>query len=141
MRELVRELSHCNGGWAEVNGRGVKRRKLSADGKLNLAINVALGSTRFRPSIEQTAQLMGVPLHRLEQALHRLDDAHLREKAKEAAAVEAAAFEAVHVEAASVNAEADQIVGAWSAASAEAREVAIRLIGPAAWNVIAGVVA
>jgi hypothetical protein len=133
MRKVIAEYRRHNGG-AEytVGGRGILRRKLSTEERVELATDVALGLVTVTPSITQAAALVGAPLHRVEEEIKRAD-AEYRAKAEARAAVQEEA-EAVH-------AEADRIVAAWDLASPAGRDAAVRMLSPSAmWDVIAPIV-
>jgi hypothetical protein len=44
-----------------INGRGIKRRKLTPDKKIKLAADIATGVRPFVPSVAQTCTFVGVP--------------------------------------------------------------------------------
>ena len=134
MLDIVKVTNNHNGNGA-VNGRGARRRKLTDRQRIVLATDVALGLVPLQPSIKTSAAAIGV------------SPADIRAELKTRTVREAKQWAAearwqVQNEAEAVNVAADRIVSEWRLSSPEARETAIRMIGPgAAWDAIAKVIA
>jgi hypothetical protein len=74
MRDLIKEAAARNGAAVAVNGRGVRRRKLTADERIQLAVDLVLGRVRAAPlSLKQAAEFVGSPRHRVGAAIKRAD--------------------------------------------------------------------
>ena len=125
MLDIVKSGSNGNGA---INGRGLNRRHLTLDQRLELAADLACGQQHLHPSIRHVAALLKVlPL----QVSERLK-ARAQQEAEWRSQEEAEA----------VNAEAEILADTWRSISPESREVAIRLLGPGAiWDAIARVIA
>ena len=134
MLDLVKSSANGNG-LDSINGRGLARRHLTVDQRIDLAADLACGQQHLHPSIRHAAALLKVlPL----QVSERLK-ARAQQKAEWRAAE---ARWRSQEEAEAVNAEAKVLADIWRSVSPESREVAIRLLGPAAvWDVLARVVA
>jgi hypothetical protein len=59
MNSIVPRQENGNGS-GSVNGRGVRRRKLTTEARIGLATDVALGLVQITPSIKQAAAAVGV---------------------------------------------------------------------------------
>ena len=107
MNDLLNAPSHVNGGdQSTINGRGLPHLKLSDDGLVRLAADMATGQRSFQPSLAQTSTLTGVPVAAIR--------AEIKARAAEAK-----------------NLEADEIqwvVETWERLSGEARQEVVRLI-------------
>ena len=127
MLDIVKSSSNGNG-LNSINGRGLARRHLTVNQRIDLAADLACGQQHLHPSIRHVAALLKVlPL----QVSERLK-ARAQQEAEWRSQEEAEA----------VNAEAEILADTWRSVSPESREVAIRLLGPGAvWDVIARVVA
>ena len=127
MLDIVKSSSNGNG-LNSINGRGLARRHLTVDQRIDLAADLACGQQHLHPSIRHVPALLKVlPL----QVSERLK-ARAQQEAEWRSQEEAEA----------VNAEAEILADTWRSISPESREVAIRLLGPGAvWDVIARVVA
>jgi hypothetical protein len=127
MLDIVKSSSNGNG-LNSINGRGLARRHLTVNQRIDLAADLACGQQHLHPSIRHVAALLKVlPL----QVSERLK-ARAQQEAEWRSQEEAEA----------VNAEAEILADTWRSISPESREVAIRLLGPGAvWDVIARVVA
>jgi len=125
MLDIVKSSSNGNG-LNSINGRGLARRHLTVNQRIDLAADLACGQQHLHPSIRHVAALLKVlPL----QVSERLK-ARAQQEAEWRSQEEAEA----------VNAEI--LADTWRSISPESREVAIRLLGPGAvWDVIARVVA
>jgi len=166
MKQVVTEYQrHNSGGTYAISGRGLLRRKLPLEERVDLAIDLALGIARLTPSISQAAMLVNVPLYRVQSGIRQCDAEFQRrleaeKAAKAAAAVEvakieaaqieadrikaeaAAAFDAAQAEAEAINAQVDAVVAAWTSASPTVLDAAVRMLSPSAvWDAIAPVVA
>jgi len=127
MQDIVHNSPICNGGngVTAVNGRGVRRRKLTLEQRIGLATDVALGLTPFAPSIGQAATAFGVSPYNVRHEL----------KARAAAKKDAERQAALAREG------TKDIVEAWDTASDWGREEAIRVLGVAdVWDVLARIV-
>src|SRR5215472_17140971 len=133
MLNIVKPSLHGNGN--SVNGRGLNRRHLTLDQRIDLAADLACGQQHLHPSIRHVAALLKVlPL----QVSERLKARAQQEAEWRAAEARWRSQE----EAEAVNAEAEILADAWRSVSPESREVAIRLLGPGAvWDALARVVA
>ena len=134
MLDIVKSTLHGNGS-AAINGRGLERRKLTVDQRIDLAADLACGQQHLHPSIRHVAALLKVlPL----QVSERLKARAQQEAEWRAAEARWRSQE----EAEAVNAEAEMLAATWRSVSPESREVAIRLLGPGAvWDALARVVA
>jgi hypothetical protein len=133
MRQVVTDLRHRNGDAGHsIGGRGILRRKLSTEERVELATDVALGLVTVTPSITQAAALVGAPLYRVKEEIRRADAEY---KAK----ADAEARAAVQEEAEVVNAQVDVIVAACT--SPVVLEAAVRTIGVATvWDAVSAIV-
>ena len=124
MLDIVKSGSNGNGA---INGRGLNRRHLTLDQRLELAADLACGEQHLHPSIRHVAALLKVlPL----QVSERLK-ARAQQEAEWRSQEEAEA----------ANTLATGIVVAWNAATPEARAAAVRTIGVShVWDVVAQVV-
>jgi len=165
MKQVVTEYQrHNSGGTYAISGRGLLRRKLPLEERVDLAIDLALSIARLTPSISQAAMLVNVPLYRVQSGIRQCDAEFQRrleaEKAAKAAdavevteieaaqieadriKAEAAAFDAAQAEAEAINAQVDAVVAAWTSASPTVLDAAVRMLSPSAvWDAIAPVVA
>jgi len=155
MKQVVTEYQrHNSGGTYAISGRGLLRRKLPLEERVDLAIDLALGIARLTPSISQAAMLVNVPLYRVQSGIRQCDAEFQRrleaEKAAKAAAAvevakieaaqieadrikaEAAAFDAAQAEAEAINAQVDAVVAAWISASPTVLDAAVRTLSPGA---------
>jgi len=134
MLDIVRSTPNGNG-LDSVNGRGLERRKLTLDQRVDLAADLASGRRLLHPSIKSTAASLKITPAQVSERLK----ARARQEAKWRAAE---ARWQVQNEAEAVNAEADRIVSAWRLSSPEAREAAFRTIGASEiWDILARIVA
>ena len=126
MLDIVKSSSNGNG-LNSINGRGLARRHLTVNQRIDLAADLACGQQHLHPSIRHVAALLKVlPL----QVSERLK-ARAQQEAEWRSQEEAEA----------VNAEAEILADTWRSISPESREVAIRLLGPAAvWDALAHVI-
>jgi len=134
MLDIVKSTLNGNG-LDSINGRGLERRKLTLDQRIDLAADLACGQQHLHPSIRHVAALLKVlPL----QVSERLKARAQQEAEWRAAEARWRSQE----EAEAVNAEAEILADTWRSVSPESREVAIRLLGPGAvWDALARVVA
>ena len=134
MLDIVKSTLNGNG-LDSVNGRGLGRRKLTLDQRINLAADLASGRRLLHPSIKSTAASLKITPAQVSERLK----ARARQEAKWRAAE---ARWRSQEEAEAVNAEAEILADTWRSISPESREVAIRMLGPAAvWDVIARIIA
>ena len=134
MLDIVKPTLNGNG-LDSVNGRGLERRKLTLDQRVDLAADLASGRRLLHPSIKSTAASLKITAAQVSERLK----ARARQEAKWRAAE---ARWQVQNEAEAVNAEADRIVSAWRLSSPEAREAAFRTIGASEiWDILARIVA
>jgi hypothetical protein len=134
MLDIVKSTLNGNG-LDSVNGRGLERRKLTLDQRINLAADLASGRRLLHPSIKSTAASLKITPAQVSERLK----ARARQEAEWRAAE---ARWQVQNEAEAVNAEAEILAATWRSISPESREVAIRMLGPAAvWDVIARIIA
>jgi hypothetical protein len=133
MLDILRSQSNGNG--SAINGRGLRRRKLTIDERVDLAADLVSGQRQLVPSFKHAAALL------------RTTPTQVRERLKARAQREAERLRAerrwqVQNEAEAVNAEADSIVREWRLSSPEAREAAFRIISASEiWDVLARIVA
>ena len=126
--------SQSNGNSSAINGRGLRRRKLTLDQRIDLAADFVSGQRQLVPSFKHAAALL------------RTTPTQVRERLKWRAQREARRQEAerrlqAQEEAEAVNAEAEILADTWRSVAPESREVAIRLLGPAAvWDALAHVI-
>jgi hypothetical protein len=132
MLQIVKSGSNGNGA---ISGRGLRRRKLTVEQRIDLAADLVSGQRQLVPSFKHAAALL------------RTTPTQVRERLKWRAQREARRQEAerrwqVQNEAEAVNAEADTIVSEWRLSSPEAREAAFRTISASEiWDVLARIVA
>jgi len=114
MNTIITENLTRNGNGADsLNGRGIKRRKLTPEERVELAADIAMGEVHVTPSLKQTAAATGVSVVDLRNELKE------REVARRVSS----------------------IWNAWEDASDQERETAIRIIGVAdVWDVLSRVV-
>ena len=135
MLDILRPQSKSNGNGSAINGRGLNRRHLTLDQRIDLAADLASGRRLLHPSIKSTAASL------------KITPAQVSERLKVRAQQEAEWLRAerrwqVQNEAEAVNAEADGIVSEWRLSSPEAREAAFRTIRASEiWGVLARIVA
>jgi hypothetical protein len=121
MNNIVPRHGNGNG---SVNGRGVLRQKLTPTARIALAADIATGKKHLDPSIKQAAAAVGVSPYRIRKELQ----------------ARAGALEAVE-QAERIRDEAGYIIHAWTRASTQVRQEAIRCIGVAnVWDTLASVV-
>jgi len=114
MNHIIAENLTRNGNGADsLNGRGIRRRKLTPEERVSLAADVAMGEIHITPSLKQAAGAVGVSVVDLRNELKE------RETARRVAS----------------------IWNAWANATDQERESAIQLIGVAdVWDVLSRVV-
>jgi len=133
MLDILRSQSNGNG--SAINGRGLRRRKLTLDQRIDLAADFVSGQRQLVPSFKHAAALL------------RTTPTQVRERLKWRVQREARRQETerrlrTQEEAEAVNAEAEILADAWRSTSAEAHEAAVQMIGPGAvWDAIARVIA
>src|SRR5215813_811838 len=134
MLDIVKSTPNGNGS-AAINGRGLRRRKLTLDQRIDLAADIASGRRLLHPSIKSTAASLKItPAQVSERLKWRVQQEARRQEAERRLQVQEGAER--------VNAEAEILADAWRSTSAEAREAAVQMIGPGAvWDVIARVIA
>ena len=134
MLDIVKSTLNGNG-LGSINGRGLARRHLTVDQRIDLAADLACGQQHLHPSIKSTAALLRVTPTQV--------SGRLRARAqREVEWREAERRRQVQNEAEAANVAADRIVSEWRLSSPEAREAAFRIIGAAKiWDVLARVVA
>ena len=135
MLEIIRSSAVNDNGLAAINGRGLQRRKLTLDQRIELAADLACGQQHLHPSIRHVAALLKVlPLQ---------VRARLKARAQqEVEWLQAERRRQVQNEAEAANIAADRIVSEWRRSSPEAREAAFRTIGASEiWDILARVVA
>src|SRR5262249_61460779 len=121
MLDILKSSLNGNGS-AAINGRGLERRKLTVDQRIDLAADLACGQQHLHPSIKSTATLLKVtPLQVSERLKWRTQ--------REARRREAERRVRVQEEAERVNAEAEILAATWRSTSAEALEAAVQMIG------------
>jgi hypothetical protein len=134
MLDIIKTATNYNGP-DYVSGRGLARRKLTSQQRIDLAANLATGRQYLAPSLAQITNLTGISLLQLRSALK----ARARRDAEQQ---EAERREQAQLEAETANAQAAAVIAAWDSASPLAREAAIRGIGVAhVWEVLADIVA
>jgi hypothetical protein len=134
MLDIVKVANNHSGNGA-VNGRGVRRRKLTDQQRVVLATDVALGLVPLQPSIKTSAAAIGVSPADIRA---ELKTRAVREAKQRAAEARWRSQE----EAEAVNSEAEILADTWRSVAPESREVAIQLLGPGAvWDALARVVA
>ena len=134
MNYMARLSSDCNNSTLDGRGQARHRHRLSVEQRIERAANLASGVQHLHPSIKDSAALYAVlPL----QVSERLKVRAQREVERREAECRWRAQE----EAEAVNAEAEILADTWRSVSPESREVAIRLLGPAAvWDALAHVI-
>ena len=134
MLDIVKSTLNGNG-LDSVNGRGLERRKLTLDQRIDLAADLASGRRLLHPSIKSTAASLKITAAQVSERLK----ARARQEAKWRAAE---ARWQVQNEAEAVNTAADSIVREWRLSSPETREAAFRTIGASEiWDILARIVA
>jgi len=127
MLDIVKSTPNGNGS-AAINGRGLRRRKLTLDQRIDLAADIASGRRLLHPSIKATAASLKITPAQVSERLKARAQAERRWQ--------------VQNEAETVNAEAEILADTWRSVAPESREIAIQLLGPGAvWDVLARVVA
>ena len=127
--------SQSNGNSSAINGRGLRRRKLTLDQRIDLAADFVSGQRQLVPSFKHAAALLRTTPT---QVRERLKWRAQRETRRRGAERRLQVQEGAEV----VNAEAEILADAWRSASAEAHEAAVQMIGPGAvWDAIARVIA
>jgi len=133
MLDILRSQSNGNG--SAINGRGLRRRKLTLDQRIDLAADFVSGQRQLVPSFKHAAALLRTTPT---QVRERLKWRAQRETRRRGAERRLQVQEGAEV----VNAEAEILADAWRSASAEAHEAAVQMIGPGAvWDAIARVIA
>jgi len=133
MLDIVRSTPNGNG-LDSVNGRGLERRKLTLDQRVDLAADLASGRRLLHPSIKSTAASLKITPAQVSERLK----ARARQEAEWRAAE---ARWRVQNEAEAVNTAVDSIVSEWRLSSPEAREAAFRTIGASEiWDILARIV-
>jgi len=133
MLDILRSQSNGNG--SAINGRGLRRRKLTLDQRIDLAADFVSGQRQLVPSFKHAAALLRTTPT---QVRERLKWRAQREARRRGAERRLQVQEGAEV----VNAEAEILADAWRSASAEAHEAAVQMIGPGAvWDAIARVIA
>jgi len=133
MLDIVRSTPNGNG-LDSVNGRGLERRKLTLDQRVDLAADLASGRRLLHPSIKSTAASLKITPAQVSERLR----ARARQEAEWRAAE---ARWRVQNEAEAVNTAVDSIVSEWRLSSPEAREAAFRTIGASEiWDILARIV-
>jgi len=133
MLDIVRSTPNGNG-LDSVNGRGLERRKLTLDQRVDLAADLASGRRLLHPSIKSTAASLKITPAQVSERLR----ARARQEAEWRAAE---ARWRVQNEAEAVNTAVDSIVSEWWLSSPEAREAAFRTIGASEiWDILARIV-
>jgi len=133
MLDIVRSTPNGNG-LDSVNGRGLERRKLTLDQRIDLAADLASGRRLLHPSIKSTAASLKITPAQVSERLR----ARARQEAEWRAAE---ARWRVQNEAEAVNTAVDSIVSEWRLSSPEAREAAFRTIGASEiWDILARIV-
>ena len=134
MLNIVKSTLNGNG-LDSVNGRGLGRRKLTLDQRIDLAADLASGRRLLHPSIKSTAASLKITPAQVSERLR----ARARQEAEWRAAE---ARWRVQNEAEAVNTAVDSIVSEWRLSSPEAREAAFRTIGASEiWDILARIVA
>ena len=129
MLDLVKSTSNGNG-LDSVNGRGLARRHLTVDQRIDLAADLACGQQHLHPSIRHAAALLKVLPTQVSERLKARAQ-------REAEWLWAERRQRVQNEAEAVNAEAEILADIWRSISAEAREAAVQMIGVMnVWNAI-----
>ena len=134
MNHIARLSPDRNNSTLDGRGQARQRHRLSLEQRIERAANLASGVQHLHPSIKDSAALYAVlPLQVSERLKMRAQremewrEAECRWRAQE--------------EAEAVNAEAEILADTWRSVSPESREVAIRLLGPAAvWDALAHVI-
>jgi len=127
--------SQSNGNSSAINGRGLRRRKLTLDQRIDLAADFVSGQRQLVPSFKHAAALLRTTPT---QVRERLKWRAQREARRRGAERRLQVQEGAEV----VNAEAEILADAWRSTSAEAHEAAVQMIGPGAvWDAIARVIA
>jgi hypothetical protein len=109
----VANLTRNGNGVDSLNGRGIKRRKLTQEERVSLAADVAMGVIHVTPSLKQAAGAVGVSVVDLRNELKERESAH----------------------------RVASIWNAWDDATDQERETTIRIIGVAdVWDVLSRVV-
>jgi hypothetical protein len=134
MLDIVKSSSNGNG-LDSINGRGLARRHLTIDQRIELAADLACGQQHLHLSIRHVAALLKVlPL----QVSERLKTRAQREAERRAAEARWRSQE----EAEAINAEAEVLADTWRSVAPESREVAVQMIGSSAvWDVLARAIA
>jgi len=133
---LDRVKSTLNGNDLDsINGRGLERRKLTLDQRIDLAADLASGRRLLHPSIKSTAASLKITPAQVSERLKARAQ-------REAEWREAEARWRVQNEAEAINAEAEILTDTWRSITPESREAAVQMIGSGAvWDVLARVVA
>ena len=135
MNHIARLSPDRNDSTLDGRGQARHRHRLSAEQRIERAADLASGRRLLHPSIKSTAASLKITPAQVSERLK----ARARQEAKWRAAE---ARWRSQEEAEAVNAEAEILADTWRSISPESREVAIRLLGPAAvWDALARVVA
>jgi hypothetical protein len=128
MLDIVKSGLNGNGA---ISGRGLRRRKLTIDQRVNLAADLVSGQRQLVPSFKYAAALLRTTPTQVRECLKARAQ---REAERRAAETRWRSQE----EAEAVNAEAEVLADTWRSVAPESREVAIRLLGSSAvWDVLA----
>jgi len=134
MNHIARLSPDRNNSTLDGRGQARQRHRLSVEQRIERAADLASGVQHLHPSIKDSAALYAVlPLQVSERLKVRAQ--------REVEWREAECRWRVQEEAEAVNAEAEILADTWRSISPESREVAIRLLGPAAvWDALAHVI-
>jgi len=133
MLDIVKSSSNGNG-LNSINGRGLARRHLTVNQRIDLAADLACGQQHLHPSIRHVAALLKVLPSQVSERLKARAQPEAKWQAAEARWRS-------QEEAEAANTLATGIVVAWNAATPEARAAAVRTIGVShVWDVVAQVV-
>ena len=125
MLQIVKSGPNGNG---TISGRGLRRRKLTVNQRIDLAADLVSGRRQLVPSFQHAAALLQTTPTQVRERLAQRQEAERRLQAQEKAE--------------RTNAEAEILADAWRSVAPESREVAIQLLGSSAvWDVLARVVA
>jgi hypothetical protein len=117
MQHLLNGTTSVNGGLPVINGRGLSHLKMTDTERLQLAADLASGQVQFRPSLNQVADLTGVP------------GAEIRAELKRRSAQETKVDEI------------DLVTEIFAGLPDEARQEVFRRIGPAkVWDTLATII-
>src|SRR5215831_16032715 len=114
MLDIVKSIPNGNGS-AAINGRGLRRRKLTLDQRIDLAADIASGRRLLHPSIKSTAASLKITPAQVSERLKARAQAERRWQ-------EAEARWRVQNEAEAINAEAEILADTWRSITPESRE-------------------